>query len=326
MKRFTYFSLAVLALTSIAAISASAQTDYKFGKVTRAELERTDYPAMVDGADAVALEDLTDMLIIADSCFDAKFDAFARFYYSHRKVIRKIKILNSDGLKYANIKIPHRHARHPRTFDSSTEGIRGYSYTLKDGKISRSKLKVTDIKLRMTDDSTAQAEFTIPDVEVGSIIEYEYTEYATSTYPRDIDVIMQKEFPILNSRCMVSFKLGGYHENRFVNVFKTHKSGSHPMTVTDGEYEKSCEAAMTVMYPEYVYSSKFAPEDPFAMRDLRRYRASKSYVRVECWGVFYDAENLPAIDADTRQEDIAGVRITMTDPYDKETNTNDHEQ
>jgi len=114
MKRFTYFSLAILALTSIAAISASAQTDYKFGKVTRAELERTDYPAIVDGADAVALEDLTDLLIIADSCFDAKFDAFARFYYSHRKVIRKIKILNSDGLKYANIKIPHRHARHPR--------------------------------------------------------------------------------------------------------------------------------------------------------------------------------------------------------------------
>ncbi len=135
MKRFTYFSLAILALTSIAAISASAQTDYKFGKVTRAELERTDYPAIVDGADAVALEDLTDLLIIADSCFDAKFDAFARFYYSHRKVIRKIKILNSDGLRYANIKIPHRHARHPRTFDSSTEGIRGYSYTLKDGKI-----------------------------------------------------------------------------------------------------------------------------------------------------------------------------------------------
>ena len=73
----------------LTATSASAQADYKFGKVTRAELERTDYPAIADGADAVALEDRTDLLIIADSCFDAKFDTFARFYYSHRKVIRK---------------------------------------------------------------------------------------------------------------------------------------------------------------------------------------------------------------------------------------------
>ena len=309
----------------LTATSASAQADYKFGKVTRAELERTDYPAIADGADAVALEDRTDLLIIADSCFDAKFDTFARFYYSHRKVIRKIKILSSDGLKYANITIPHRHTRHPLTFDSSIEGIKGYSYTLRGGKISRSKLKATDIKLRMTDDSTAQAEFTIPDVEVGSIIEYEYTEYAASAYPRDMDVIMQKEVPILNSRCMVSFKLGGYHENEFVNVFKTYKTGSHPMTVTDGEYEKLCDAVMTVVYPEYVYSSAFAPEDPFAMRDLHRYRATKSYVRVDCWGVFYDAENLPAVNVDTRADDIAGVRIITTDPYDRETNTESHE-
>ena len=89
MKRITIISTIMSIVATATAMTASAQADYKFGKVTRAELERTDYPAIADGADAVALEDRTDLLIIADSCFDAKFDTFARFYYSHRKVYAK---------------------------------------------------------------------------------------------------------------------------------------------------------------------------------------------------------------------------------------------
>ena len=85
MKRFTYFSLAILALTSIAAISASAQTDYKFGKVTRAELERTDYPAMVDGADAVVLDELSDLLLSTDKTYPQN----ERYYNVDRIVTRK---------------------------------------------------------------------------------------------------------------------------------------------------------------------------------------------------------------------------------------------
>ena len=64
MKRLAFLSLAVLALTSIAATSASAQADYKFGKVTHAELERTDYPAIADGAAAVVIDGLTDVVVV----------------------------------------------------------------------------------------------------------------------------------------------------------------------------------------------------------------------------------------------------------------------
>ena len=66
------------------AISASTQTDYKFGKVTRAELERTDYPAMVDGADAVVLDELNDLLLSTDKTYPQN----ERYYNVDRIVAR----------------------------------------------------------------------------------------------------------------------------------------------------------------------------------------------------------------------------------------------
>ncbi len=83
------------------AISASAQTDYKFGKVTRAELERTDYPAMVDGADAVVLDELSDLLLSTDKTYPQN----ERYYNVDRIVTRKIKILKPEGLSQATVSI-----------------------------------------------------------------------------------------------------------------------------------------------------------------------------------------------------------------------------
>jgi len=85
----------------------------------------------------------------------------------------RIKILKDSGLKEANIKI--------RFFSiggyESIRDISGITYNLDSvGNILTSNLEKSSIVIKKIDDQVSEVSFTLPDVKVGSVFEYKFTD------------------------------------------------------------------------------------------------------------------------------------------------------
>jgi Domain of Unknown Function with PDB structure (DUF3857) len=82
----------------------------------------------------------------------------------------RIKILNQKGLDYANIKLKYlSDDRYEKI-----ENIIGYTYNIENDKIIETKLDKKLVYQQTLNDQVAQISFGMPNVKVGSIIEYKY--------------------------------------------------------------------------------------------------------------------------------------------------------
>ncbi len=144
--------------------------DYKFGKVSKAELEEQFYPL--------------------DS------NATAAYLYKHKKVSKmrriievheRIKIYTKEGFDYGT----------KEEFLSDKEIIRGisaFTYKLIDGKVVKEKLNRKDILREQSSKNRKVVKFTMPDLSEGSIVEWKYK--IESPYSSVDDVILQHDIPI----------------------------------------------------------------------------------------------------------------------------------
>lgn len=102
-----------------------------------------------------------------------------------------IKILDTDGLEYANQKIRvYREGREDQKIDK----IEGLSYRLVDGKVQKEKLRSSDIILNDISKYVSETIIPIPSVQVGSIIEYSYR--LESTFWNIRDLVIQEDIPV----------------------------------------------------------------------------------------------------------------------------------
>lgn len=102
-----------------------------------------------------------------------------------------IKILDTDGLDYANQKIRiYREGRE----DQKIDRIEGLSYRLVGGKVQKEKLKNSNIIINDINKYVSEIIIPIPSVQVGSIIEYSYR--LKSTFWNIRDLIIQEDIPI----------------------------------------------------------------------------------------------------------------------------------
>lgn len=93
------------------------------------------------------------------------------FYDRHMR----IKIIKEEGVKHAKINIPFHDIHCEKFFKESSIVIDARVYNLADdGKIISKKIKKKDISYRDSTGCYKIAEFTIPEVKVGSVIEYKY--------------------------------------------------------------------------------------------------------------------------------------------------------
>lgn len=82
----------------------------------------------------------------------------------------RIKILNEEGLKYASVEVPYRHYNRYDVI----QGFKGQTFNLDEkGRIMKSK--TTDSKDVRIDNKNGKKTLTLPNVKVGSVIEYTYT-------------------------------------------------------------------------------------------------------------------------------------------------------
>jgi len=143
-------------------------------------------------ASAVILNDYQDYY------FDVNANGKNLFLFENRRI--RIKILTEDGLKFAKIKIPFHNMHCEELFGENSFQIKAFTYKIdNNGKITSKKLRNKDIIYKDTTNCITIATFQMPDVEVGSVIEYTVIQ-PTLNLKRPTSRYLQFEIPLLYSQ------------------------------------------------------------------------------------------------------------------------------
>lgn len=163
MIKRVVFVLSILAIVICLPIYGQSFSK-EYGEIGRAEFELKQYAPDRD-AEAVVLFD------IGKSWFEGKekgrqvgFDIIFE-----RKT--RIKVLSESGLKWAEIQIPYYQLGtiYERIYD-----VEAYAYNFEDGKIKKTVLDASNTFDEKISNNWILKKFAIPNVKVGTIIEYKY--------------------------------------------------------------------------------------------------------------------------------------------------------
>ncbi|MBR5715827.1 MAG: DUF3857 domain-containing protein [Bacteroidales bacterium] len=162
------FLLLCSLIPSFGALALDRNT--KFGSPTREEMSMTVYEADPDAA-AVLLYSNTVVK------FEQAGEDFGILY----KVKKRIKVLKPEGIKHGDVVVvfydPVKETRNERV-----SRIKATAFNLEDGKVVSSKM-THDLKAKeRIDDKYSQVKFSIPNVKVGTVIEYEYERHSDYYY------------------------------------------------------------------------------------------------------------------------------------------------
>ena len=143
------------------ALQAHSQESLKFGKIDIKDLEMTTYEPD-SSAEAVVLWD--------EGISNLTYDQNRGFFIRHDRHTR-IKILSTDGYDWANVTVT---LYKSGTNKESVGGLRAITHYLEDGKAKSVKMEKSAIFEEEVSESATNLKFTLPNVKVGSVIEYRY--------------------------------------------------------------------------------------------------------------------------------------------------------
>lgn len=159
-----------------------------WGKPTEQELQMTEYPADKD-ADAVVLCHNTTVYYVYQD------DGFKLMY----EVKNRLKVLKSEGNRVADGKIVLIDSETSRGTRESVNGLKATAYNMENGKVVKTKMEKSMINEERLDKNQKVVKFSVPQVKVGTVIEYEYT--ITSDYFYYIrDWNAQQDIPVLYAK------------------------------------------------------------------------------------------------------------------------------
>ena len=171
----------IIILLLISTVTTKAQ-NFKFGKVSKEEVEEKQHPLEPEANAAVLYKS-------EEINFD--FSTIEGFEQT-RKVHERIKIYNKEGYDYATKKL--------KLYNENVStrerviGIKGYTYALKNGKVEKIKLRKENIFENENNEFWATKSFTMPSIEEGCVIEFEYI--LKTPFMSIDDVIVQYDIPI----------------------------------------------------------------------------------------------------------------------------------
>lgn len=134
----------------------------KFGKVSMDEMKMTVYEK----------DSTAEAVILADYGISEILYNDARGFELNFKKLVRIKILKKEGLDKANIEIP---LYQSSGTDETIGGLKAVTYNLENGKIEETKLPRKDVFTEEKSKNWKIKKFALPNVKVGSVIEYQYT-------------------------------------------------------------------------------------------------------------------------------------------------------
>ncbi|ARV09337.1 hypothetical protein BTO05_06685 [Winogradskyella sp. PC-19] len=174
----------ILALiTLVVSVSFGQAQDFKFGKVSKEELQENVHP-IDSSANAAVLSKKEDVYFIFTN-----YDGFMQ----HREVTERIKIYNKEGYDWATKKI-YLYEGSSGATKEKVSSVKGYTYNLKGDKVEKTKLKKDGIFEEDINDYTEVNTITMPNVQDGCVIEYTYK--IVSPFIAIDDFTFQYDIPI----------------------------------------------------------------------------------------------------------------------------------
>jgi len=163
---YTKFYLVISLMFLFSSQILAEKAPIKYGKVSMEEMELTSY-----------LPDTTaSAVILCDyGVTDMPFSKTEGFQMTFKRTIR-LKILKKEGLNWANFEI-----QLSKKNDDLTR-VKGMTYNLENGKIVKTKLKSDGKFLESNSKYTQTYKLTLPNVKVGSVIEYSYSVSSKSFF------------------------------------------------------------------------------------------------------------------------------------------------
>ncbi len=174
MQRIIAIFITVLSFNTLVA------QDYKFGKVSIEELTKNTYEKDTTANAVVLYKNRKTYLS-----------------YEHpdnwvvvNEIHKRVKILKKDGFDYCTEKV--------RLYNNQGDkekitGIKGITYSLENGKLKKDKLKKSEIFKTEISKNYKQHSFTMPNVQVGSVVEWTYK--TISPFWKIDDLVIQEDIP-----------------------------------------------------------------------------------------------------------------------------------
>ncbi len=170
-------------------VSLIAQKIPSFGKIDKADI---DYKECSYDKSAVA-EYLIDY-------GEVNYFVTTSDFVNETKFRIRIKILNEKGLELANVRIPY----YSKNNRQKITGIEGYTFNINEkGEVERTKMERKSVMEQRIDENSDMVVFTLPNVKVGSVIEYKFT-HAKTNYIEIEDWIFQRSLPVRYSEYNVT--------------------------------------------------------------------------------------------------------------------------
>ena len=177
MKQLFCFLMLVLGSVCLFAQTMNVpKVNPKFGKPTKEEMEMSVYEPDTTAA-AVCLYKETEI------------------YYEDLRIIPiivyknkvRVKILKESGVSYANVSIP---------FYKELENVKATAYNVENGKMVATKMKDAQVFKEQVSESYILTKFTVPQVRVGTVIEFEYEMRTHGRYDIQRAWRVQEEIPV----------------------------------------------------------------------------------------------------------------------------------
>lgn len=201
-------SIMLFLLLGLGASEALIAQDTRFGKISEEELQEKSYAPDPNAAAAVLFRK------VALSFNYRQGQGFEVITNVHER----IKIYTKEGFDHATIS--ERLYRDGKDGETLTS-LRAITYNLKSGKITEDKLKNSEV-FKSTINKYYDAEkFTLPNVQEGSVIEYEYRLNSPFYYSLD-EIALQYDIPIKQQE--ISLAIPEYF------YFKPNMKGYLPVT------------------------------------------------------------------------------------------------
>ncbi|MGV6830732.1 MAG: DUF3857 domain-containing protein [bacterium] len=154
---------------------------YEFGEVSKEELAKTSYDI-----------DTSAAAIVLHKSRNTYFEhQHPDGYVLVTEVHKRVKILKKSGLDYATDEVSLYQGKKSKERISS---LKGYTHTLEGGKVKKEKLKKSGIFKNELNDNWKETSFTLPNAQVGSIVEWSYK--VTSPFWKIDDLIIQEDIPV----------------------------------------------------------------------------------------------------------------------------------
>lgn len=203
--------------------------DYRFGKVSKAELSETAYPLDAEANAAVLYVNQKTYYNYVQN------DGFVQV----TDVYKRIKIYNKDGYDWATEEVRLRDDGSKREY---INGLKATTYTLENGKIETTRLRKDGVFDERNNKYWKTTKFTMPNIQDGCVIEFEYKIH--SPYISINDINLQYGIPIkemdmyvripeyfnfnkyINPRATFVPKLVDSRENRKEQLQFTHRNSN----------------------------------------------------------------------------------------------------